>query len=359
MLASCPRCPGFVPQDAVACPHCGASAQAEPPAPGLARRAGAAIAKLGGAAGLAVTLMACYGAPGDFWPSECVDDIDCFDGEVCDFGVCVAGEICGNGLDDDADGFTDGDDTDCPEPSFESVCDDGLDNDSDLATDCQDPDCAGVCFEDCSNGLDDDADGLIDCQDSASCAVCPTVESECGNLFDDDQDGLADCDDADCAAVCSPGSCGDGALGGEEQCDDGGLLDGDGCSAECQVELEVFCPTVPILGLGDTPGDSSAGTSAFLGGCEGSGLESVYSFTAAAAGTLFVQVAGAHDLSLSILPACDPLAAELGCVNAGGAGVQELTSVALVADQTVYVVADSVGAGVGGPFTLTASFVEQ
>jgi hypothetical protein len=45
-------------------------------------------------------------------------------------------EICGNGIDDDGDGFIDGDDFDCTETGDE-----------------------------CSNGIDDDGDGFIDGDD--------------------------------------------------------------------------------------------------------------------------------------------------------------------------------------------------
>jgi cysteine-rich repeat protein len=37
--------------------------------------------------------------------------------------------------------------------------------------------------------------------------------------------------------------CGDGKLTGSEACDDGGKVDGDGCSAMCTVELGYTCPT--------------------------------------------------------------------------------------------------------------------
>jgi cysteine-rich repeat protein len=43
-----------------------------------------------------------------------------------------------------------------------------------------------------------------------------------------------------------PPACGDGALGGDETCDDGNALDGDGCSVLCQVEDGFACtPPVP------------------------------------------------------------------------------------------------------------------
>lgn len=56
-LERCARCPGFVPQGAHACPHCGAAVSAESPARG---RLGT-VAKAAIALATATTLMACYG----------------------------------------------------------------------------------------------------------------------------------------------------------------------------------------------------------------------------------------------------------------------------------------------------------
>ena len=53
------------------------------------------------------------------------------------------------------------------------------------------------------------------------------------------------CDDGNlvngdgCDANCKPTGCGNGIVTGGEQCDDGNTIDGDGCSATCQVEA--FC----------------------------------------------------------------------------------------------------------------------
>jgi cysteine-rich repeat protein len=40
--------------------------------------------------------------------------------------------------------------------------------------------------------------------------------------------------------------CGNGAVDGDEDCDDGGVLDGDGCSAVCRFELDCTCDGVPL-----------------------------------------------------------------------------------------------------------------
>jgi hypothetical protein len=56
----------------------------------------------------------------------------------------------------------------------------------------------------------------------------------------------------DCSAT-PPPACGDGTAGGSEECDDGNVADGDGCSATCQLEsTAALCagvPTVPGTGL--------------------------------------------------------------------------------------------------------------
>jgi len=103
------------------------------------------------------------------------EDCDDFADDAISRMVIIMGddippEDCGNGWDDDADGDTDCDDSDCegvagcagPPPE---ICDNGVDDDGDGATDCVDTDCP-ACNEICDNGVDDDRDGLVDCDDS-------------------------------------------------------------------------------------------------------------------------------------------------------------------------------------------------
>ena len=80
----------------------------------------------------------------------------CADTEQCTDGICVAIDCpdcraaCSDGLDNDADGWADGDDPDCvTEDSDElgwgtTTCNDGLDNDGDTRADREDPDCASA-----------------------------------------------------------------------------------------------------------------------------------------------------------------------------------------------------------------------
>lgn len=57
-----------------------------------------------------------------------------------------------------------------------------------------------------------------------------TLSEQCDNLVDDDGDGLVDGEDPDCWV------CGDGDVDPNEQCDDGNVASGDGCSATCTFE---------------------------------------------------------------------------------------------------------------------------
>jgi lysophospholipase L1-like esterase len=120
--------------------------------------------------------------------------------------------ICDDGIDNDLDGFTDCDDSDCAlDPVClgpETLCADGIDNDLDGFTDCDDSDCAldPVCAPGtetvCDDGIDNDLDGFTDCNDS-DCDLDPVcasdIETQCSDSIDDDNDGLIDCDDPDCS----------------------------------------------------------------------------------------------------------------------------------------------------------------
>jgi cysteine-rich repeat protein len=70
---------------------------------------------------------------------------------------------------------------------------------------------------------------------------CSLSESglECDDDIDNDRDGRIDCADPGCFLEphCQP--CGDGRLDEDEACDDGNLVDGDGCSSRC---LKEGCP---------------------------------------------------------------------------------------------------------------------
>ncbi|MFC1482318.1 hypothetical protein ACFL51_00780 [Myxococcota bacterium] len=170
----------------------------------------------------------------------------------------VTPEVCDDGVDNDADGFTDCDDYDCRyEPEcMETECADGLDNDGDGDTDCDDQDCLGTVecpapAENsdalCADGVDNDGDTMLDCEDP-SCrnhpdvTVCPS-ETNCTDGLDDDNDTYIDCDDFDCDA--DPACL-------ETVCDDSVDNDGDGYQ-DC---LDWDCYSDPVCDASQEVGDT-------------------------------------------------------------------------------------------------------
>ncbi len=357
MIASCAACPGFVPQGVAACPHCGATVADSSVMPVKGRAAGAAVgaAKAAAAGAVLMTLMACYGDSSydDGWYG-CTTDADCGAGSQCDeFGSCVQLEICGNGADDDFDGFVDSNDEDCG-ITFELNCADGIDEDQDGETDCADLDCEGAlaCYENCEDDLDNDLDGLVDCLD-LDCGVCGTSELVCDDGQDDEQDGLVDCDDPDCAEACAPPVCGDLELEAPEECDDGNVVDGDGCSATCTHETAFHCASLTPLMSGQNSGTTEGGVDLFAASCVGlGGPEARYSFTAQAAGTLYLTLDPQLDLGLYVLDQCSDEAFEVACINTTAL---DSLAVPLTEQQSIVVVVD--GAPIAGPFDLLATFV--
>ncbi len=135
--------------------------------------------------------------------------VDCQDSDCSNNSACP--EVCDDGLDNDYDGYADCRDSECADhPSCAEICDDDLDNDYDGYTDCQDSDCADDlnCVEICVDGLDNDYDGYTDCQDS-DCVEDPSCVEICDDGIDNDDDGYVDCSDTDCAIDpdCVSGPC--------------------------------------------------------------------------------------------------------------------------------------------------------
>lgn len=171
--------------------------------------------------------------------------------------ACIAGcnrEKCGNGADDDGDGFADCADQDCfaecnqrpkagpgcADGDCVEDCADGEDNDGDYLVDCGDPDdCRSVCDAD-NDGFNSVAMGGDDCDDNNP-DVNPSVgevpwdgaDNDCDPATpDDDIDGdgflyANDCDDE--AAATFPGApetCGDGVV---NDCDSAEIPSRDDC----------------------------------------------------------------------------------------------------------------------------------
>ncbi|HEY4239879.1 MAG TPA: DUF4215 domain-containing protein [Kofleriaceae bacterium] len=92
--------------------------------------------------------------------------------------------------------------------------------------------------EDCAHPGDEDGNGLADCDDPA-CLEAPecTSGSQCGDSL---TEGDEQCDDGNrvdgdgCDSNCTYTACGNGIMTAGEACDDGNTVDGDGCDSNCQ-----------------------------------------------------------------------------------------------------------------------------
>jgi len=184
-----------------------------------------------------------YGSPGmantACGASSCGDKVKqaweaCDDGNKKKMDGCEPD--CTLSPDKDNDGVPDGMDN-CPDVANK----DQVDSDGDGVGDvCDSPDCGNAtkegdeecddgnkikgdgCEPDCTVSKDSDGDKVYDSVDN-----CPSVANP--DQADLDGDGIGD--------VCDPPDCGNGFKEGNEECDDGNIDDGDGCSAQCKTEM--------------------------------------------------------------------------------------------------------------------------
>ncbi|MFO0547017.1 MAG: hypothetical protein U0271_01450 [Polyangiaceae bacterium] len=189
---------------------------------------------------------------------------------VAMFGACKPEEeICGDGVDNNGDGFVDCNDEGCIDTD---ACNAHLtwtiDGQPASATTCP-PDSVVEIFNEhwegpiranCRAGTTkwpsaDDVDVSLIRDDTypftfdtvsltgLSLGQSYTVDFQlpveiCDDSDDNDGDLAVDCDDSDCAGdpACAPTSCGDNVIDAGEACDDGNNVDCDGCRADCSAE---------------------------------------------------------------------------------------------------------------------------
>ncbi|MBS3066246.1 hypothetical protein J4205_00325 [Candidatus Pacearchaeota archaeon] len=159
-----------------------------------------------------------------------------------DAGIGGVGEICNNLEDEDGDALIDCADIDCNgliggqngeicEYNQELTCNDLFDNDRDGLIDALDSDCTSP--KECSDTLDNDGDGLTDFPNDLGCI---------------------DANDNDETDTINPNpNCGNGVvdLADGEECDDGNIVDGDGCSSSCLLEFGASCNSNGIKETGE------------------------------------------------------------------------------------------------------------
>ncbi len=181
-------------------------------------------------------------------------------GEACDNGpqngddqACTAActiNVCGDGKQGPGEGCDDGnlvDDDECSAKcslpgcgdghvGVGEACDDGNLDDTDECTAACTAAACGDSFIQPANGEACD-DGAGNNEAAACTPECLTATCGDGYVLQDVEecdDGAENGDDQACTAACAINVCGDGKLGPQEACDDGNLLDDDGCSAACE-----------------------------------------------------------------------------------------------------------------------------
>lgn len=120
--------------------------------------------------------------------------------------------------------------------------------------------------------------------------------------------------------------CGDGIADAPEQCDDGGTVDGDGCSSTCAIEpggIPDQCPGQAFFisagGALSLLGDTSLFSSStqYPTSCSGSGYNAVYAITPDVDGALALDLVATYDnATLHIRKECDSSTQQLACLEA-------------------------------------------
>ena len=337
----------------------------------------------------------------------CSSDAECADACDDDLGVCAEPEQCLNGIDDDGDGLHDCAELDCAEDpgcgaGIETACGgavvlaDGVpvSGDTTGGTDFFAGDCAGAIGggEERLYAFTAPADGVLlleasaesgdlglyvrgECAAAATQLACADAEiadgarehlalevtrGEALSIFVDAH-AAGDEGPFELVADFQPLVCGDGAIVGAEQCDDGGTASGDGCGATCAIEPVNHCASnaVGVLtSLSAANGDTSTGTNGFTGSCGGAGREQLFRFTPVLSGnatfTLSTSSADA-DLVLYARATCAESGSELGCRDLAPAGGAETLTLPVVGGTPVVVFVDSLDGWSSGAFSLSVS----
>lgn len=169
----------------------------------------------------------------------------------------------------------------------------------------------------------------------------------------------------------TPASCGNDALDGNEECDDGNSAVGDGCDASCKLEPvgggNDLCPGAP-LALVSTTGGTEAGivtatTSTLVGDYQAKSTtcasklakDAVYAVTPTISGTLTATVAGQFDAAVYVQSVCGSTVDELVCGDKFDGNSAESVSAPVVANQTYYLVVDSSLSTQAGVFELAVN----
>ena len=335
-------------------------------------------------------------AGGMFCMPECTDDAQCASFCNLDNGLCnPADEICDNGMDDDGDDRADCQDLDCGAicaPLFDAACmaapaagasvsGNTVGGTSLFASNCTgngamerlytyDAPGPGTLTLTLSSATDQGVYVRTTCADPSTQLACRDVElggtdevlavpipaAQTVTIFVDAYEPGEE-GPFTLTTAFDPSVCGDGTAEGPEQCDDGNITDGDGCDANCQVELAFYCSNAPAAQATNN-GNTIGGTNAFDASCTGVGApERIYTYLPSQNGMLTLTLNSAADLGLYVRSDCADEATEIDCVDAEFGGTPETLQVPVTANVPVTIFVDGYVASESGPYTLTVAFM--
>ena len=163
------------------------------------------------------------------------------------------------------------------------------------------------------------------------------------------------------AGTCAAQVCGDSTTEGTEQCDDGAVLPGDGCAADCSLEDQgaggdtCAVPRTLTLVPAGVGVRAAAGSGTTLGlaadvtgacGSTATSPDVVYTFTLAVASSVTVDVTPESGFDAVVYVrgtagmACDVAGGEVDCTDGGASGGAESLVLPALAAGTYYVIVD-------------------
>jgi cysteine-rich repeat protein len=151
--------------------------------------------------------------------------------------------------------------------------------------------------------------------------------------------------------------CGNGVVDSQEECDDGNPQPGDGCSAQCLVEVDHVCSAATPVVLGSNSGSTFGGPAPSSYGCDGP--ESVYLFQPPADGILHLAVTSDTIMGIKVMADCQGFLTDTSLEGSlDNLNSPPSFSVSAFAGQPFWFSVKAVTPLDDGPFQLEASFEE-
>jgi cysteine-rich repeat protein len=151
-------------------------------------------------------------------------------------------------------------------------------------------------------------------------------------------------------------TCGNKQLDPSETCDDGNIVDGDGCSAACQIENEFYCQLATPLQQGDNTGSTEGQPDVFqvLGT---KSPESLFQYMPEQDGVLSIILDADTNMGFVAYDGCfDTVLAK---ASQQPAGILEAAVVPVSAKQPVFLLVEGITASDSGSFQLKLQFTPQ